>query len=240
MPISPRKENPPVRLIPIVFAIVLAVCSSSVAQAAPILITFDDQPVQAGGFDNNYPGNTYDPFVLFSTLNSIPDAVATIGDMFTAAGEVNTFRLITNAVNAVSDPNFAAATNGNGFDVLFFFPTPVSFLSLQTDATPNDPDGGIGIGDTVRLFALNFLGAGQYEVIAADETLDNATSLPDSLLQVSLPGTGFSYALFQTTTEQEGFDDVYFTPVPEPATIGLLTVGVGGLVSRQLRRRRAR
>ena len=50
----------------------------------------------------------------------------------------------------------------------------------------------------------------EFQVIAVAEAFDNATTSPGNLLSLAgLPP--FSFAIFQTTTEQEGFDNLNFT-----------------------------
>jgi PEP-CTERM motif-containing protein len=194
-------------------------------------ITFDNLPAVT---NNTQSGSTYDAQgIHISTLLSIPATVDAVGDTFTATSLSDTFWLISNAGGAgsISPPNFAAATGGLLNEVLFSFSTPITSLSLQTDNTPGE------IADTVRLLGLQSIGLNQYEVIAVASGLDNATMLPANFLQVT--GGPFSYAIFQTTTEQEGFDNIEFTPVPEPATLTLLSSSLAGLAYRARRKRRA-
>jgi hypothetical protein len=56
------------------------------------------------------------------------------------------------------------------------------------------------------------------------------------LLEVNVPA-GFSFAVFQTTTEQEGFDDLTFTALPEPGIMALVSVGLATFLARRARRR---
>jgi hypothetical protein len=99
----------------------------------------------------------------------------------------------------------------------------VTSISLQTD----DASEGM-TGDVVRLLGLTQVGIDQYLVTAIAEGSDNATSAPANLL--SLPSVSITHAIFQTTTEQEGFDNLTFDlTVPEPATLGLLALGLLGI-----------
>ena len=64
--------------------------------------------------------------------------------------------------------------------------------------------------------------------LAVTEAVDNATTSPGNFL--SLAGLSpFSFAIFQTTTEQEGFDNLTFTTVPEPGSYALLALGLVAL-----------
>ena len=198
---------------------------TSPVSATLVTIDFDSLPAVS---DNNHPGNAFaSSGVLFSTLNSITNTVA-VGDVITTSPLADTFWLISNA-NSVSSPNFAAATNGGAFDLLMTFDGVVTSISLQTDDTAEAPD-------VVRLLGLTEVGVNQFQIAAIVEGLDNATSSPGNLL--SLASLSITHAIFQTTTEQEGFDNLIFdlTPVPEPATIGLLGLGILGI--RSVRRRR--
>jgi hypothetical protein len=196
-------------------------------------INFDDLPAASNNFQS---GSTYDAQgVHIRTFASIPNTVDSVGDTFDLSGlpSIDTFWLISNlgGAGSISNPNFAAATSGGLNDVLFSFSTPITSLSLQTDNTPGEP------ADVVRLLALQMIGPNQFQVIAVASGSDDATAFPANFLQVS--GTTFSYAIFQTTTEQEGFDNVTFAQVPEPATLGLLLTGVTGVVYRKRRRNQA-
>lgn len=196
-------------------------------------VTFDDLPAVT---NNTQSGSTYDALgIHISTLGSIPNTVDTVGDTFDITGlpSSDTFWLISNpgGGGSISNPNFAAATNGGFNEVLFSFSTPITSLSLQTDNTPGEN------ADVVRLLALQLIGPNLFQVIAVASGSDDATTFPANFLQVT--GSGFSYAIFQTTTEQEGFDNVVFTPIPEPATLGLLFTGLTGFLYRNRRGNRA-
>ncbi len=81
----------------------------------------------------------------------------------------------------------------------------------------------------IRLIAVAPTGnPNEFQVIAVAEASDNATTSPGNLLSLTgLPP--FSFAIFQTTTEQEGFDNLNFTTVPEPGSYALLAIGLVAL-----------
>jgi hypothetical protein len=113
----------------------------------------------------------------------------------------------------VSSPNFAKAAGGGTRDLLMSFPEWIIELSLRLDTAPEG-----GPGETVRLIALKELGPATFEVIDFVEAQDHEAG---KLLQIDAGGIPFQWAVFQTTTEQEGIDDVNYVVVPEPAFAAL-------------------
>jgi hypothetical protein len=219
------------RIRRVLFAGLVILTAARTAEALPVTINFDDLVAIS---NNLQSGAAYSSLGVFiSTLNSIPNSVDSAGDGFVASFLSDTFWLISNN-DSVSPPNFAAATNGGPNEVLIFFATPVTSVDLQTDDSPGEN------ADVVRLLAVERLAGFNFEVLAADSGLDNAVTAPDNTLHVDLGGTPFSYVVFQTTTEQEGLDNLQFNQVgpevPEPTS--LLFVG-SGLVA-LVRRRRVR
>jgi hypothetical protein len=183
--------------------------------------------------------------VTFNIVNSVSDTAA-VGDTFTAtltSHEAGTAGapLIFNNSAAVSAPNFAVplkvvcpngscTTQFNSEEMLMTFSVPVNFAELFTDIAPDEA------ADVVRLLALKSLGNNQYKIMAIDSGFDNQTSVPANRLSVYVPG-GFDALLFQTTTEQEGFDNLNFANVPEPGSMALMGSGLA-LVGLWARRRK--
>ena len=192
--------------------------------AAATTLTFDDlAPVDA-----NYPSNQYGSLgVIIQSLVWNP-AVDAVGETFTPILFADGFGVLSNA-NSVSAPNFAVTQNVfiQPSGAFFSFSKPMHTLSLQTDDATE-------ASDTVRLMALRSIGGGLFEVIAVAAGSDAATTAPANTLSLFLPD-GFSFAVFATYTEPEGFDNLTF--VPEPTTMALLGSGLAAAI---VRRRHAR
>jgi hypothetical protein len=206
---------------PFLWALLLAVgARNNAAQAANMVLNFDSVAATGGG--TLYPGNIFAASSVTFTSGAIPNSV-NVSDVITLSNLDNQLLLIGNT-NSISPPNFAAASmvfGGAANDLLIAFATPVTSIQLTTDDA--SPDGGGA--DIVRLLALVSTGnPNEYQVLALAQGLDNATTSPANLLSVDLGGTPFSYAIFQATSEAEGFDDLTFNTVPEPfaLTLGLI------------------
>jgi hypothetical protein len=215
-------------LRPLGRAAVIAAFVCGVAQPAfATTITFDTLPAT----DAIYPSNQFAAEGITIQSLILSSSIDAIGETFMAAFASDAFQVLSNT-SAVSAPNFAATTNvfAQPSGALFSFSTPITSLSLQTDDAPGE------FPDIVRLMALQSLGGGLFQVIAVTFGSDAETSAPGNILSLVIPG-GFSYAVFATATEAEGFDNVTFTPVPEPATLGLLGAGLAAVAARARRRR---
>lgn len=222
-------------LTPIIVMLVLLSWASSPARADLIIVNFDSVVASPSG--TLFPGNTFAASGVTFTSGSIPNTV-NVGDTITFSNAVNQILILGNP-DSISPPNFAAAAGvfGVANDVLMAFSTPVTSVQLTTDDNPFEAP------DIVRLLALApTANPNQFVVLAIAEGLDNATMPPDNMLSVSLGGVPFSFALFQVTTEAEGFDDLTFvtvtgTAVPEPSSLLLCLLGVGGVILIGRRRR---
>src|SRR5688572_4489749 len=181
--------------------------SATLTKAA--VINFDDKTA------GNYSAFTYapDPFpstgVTFHTAD-IPNAIS-VGTQFTAVNQNFTFDIDAGdgGLGYVSSPNFAKAAGGGTRDLLMSFPEWVTAVSLQLDTAPEGDNGEI-----VRFIALKELGPATFEVLQFVEAQDHEAG---KLMELSLSGQPFQWVVFQTTVEQEGIDNVNYTPLPEPA-----------------------
>lgn len=213
---SQRRGRPSVLWMGAVVAIV-GVANSAFAT----VINFDDLP-HTGGTVLPLPGSQYAGSGILFSSGTIP-GLPMPGDVFTMTDLVDGFAYVSNS-NCVSGPNFAGARDVGLQDTLFSFTSPVGSLSMTSDSAADGP--------TFRLLALEATGApNSYRVLAVDEAV---TGFQDSL-SLSLPG-GFSFAAFQVTTEQEGYDDICFSTVPAPGS--LIAIVVSGLVTQRRRRSR--
>ncbi|MGI9457327.1 MAG: PEP-CTERM sorting domain-containing protein [Aeoliella sp.] len=205
-------------------AVALAALFSAPTLAAPIVIEFDD--VAPGVI----PGNHYeDECVLFSSgrvsdaITIEPGAIVTLTDIS------NDLTVESFPSGAISDPNQAIATGGGTKDLLMEFTEPVGFVSITTDEFLETPE-------LVRLIALEATGnPNEYKVLQFVEGLDNATTSPANLLELTST-TPFTHVIFQTsTTESEAFDNLTFIKgpvvqgeIPEPSTLALVAIALGG------------
>jgi hypothetical protein len=227
-------------LCTVVAAGVLALTAHSVFGFSTTVINFDDVSVPGGdGNQSVFPGNLYaSSGVLFSTGNLDTDTIA-VGGTVNFAKLNDEMQIANSSVSAVSQPNMVLPSPSNNFpdpnlvfyDLLLTFTTPVISVNVTSDRfSPESPD-------VIRLLAMHTTATpGQFNVLAFDQKFDDAVAPPANLLSVSLGGTSFSYALIEVISENEGFDNLTFTSVPEPSTIAL--VALGGLALLACRRRR--
>jgi hypothetical protein len=186
---------------------------AGVAQSASaVLIDFDN--LAAGNQNGDVLAASG---VTFATGN-IPNVIAA---PFTFSNFDPRFSIFSSS--AVSQPNIAVALGGGLNDVLMSFSTPITSISVNSDSAPAE------IADVIRLIAVAPTGnPNEFQVIAVVEAFDNATTSPGNVLSLTgLPP--FSFAIFQTTTEQEGFDNLNFTRVSEPGSYALLALGLVAL-----------
>lgn len=133
--------------------------------------------------------------------------------------------------DAVSGQNFIGAYNTNRLDsvLMQFDAEDVNFVSLHTDLALEG-------ADLVRLIALRQV-AGGFEVLNYMEAWDNALTMQDSYMEVFTGDTMMTHAIFQITTEREGFDNLTFGNAVIPAP-GAGALAMAGLVMVGRRHRR--
>lgn len=196
-----------------------AIFGASTASAS--VVNFDDLP-HSGGAVLPVAGDYYSASGILFSSGTIP-GTPMVNDVFTMTDMVNEFAYVSNS-SSVSVPNLAGARDLGLQDTLFSFTTAIANLAMTSDSVSDGP--------TFRLLALESTGApNTFRVLAVDEAV---TGYQDAL-NLSITG-GFSFAAFQVTTEQEGFDDITFSSVPAPGS--MIAGAVAGVWA--LRRRRAR
>jgi hypothetical protein len=211
--------------------LVLVAAFIAPSSASATVVDFDSVAAAAGG--TVFAGGTFASEGVSFQSGSISSGPFVVGEVITFASP-EPFLLVLGNPNAISGPNFAAASGvfGGLDDILMSFSTPVTSVSLVTDDADSEN------ADVVRLLALTPTGMPfQFTVVAIANGFDDGTTPLANLLSVSPGGLPFSFALFQVTTEAEGFDDLTFTPVAEPGGITLLALGLASLVAAMRQRR---
>lgn len=217
------------------FGYVLRVCllfSIAPVHAALVEINFDE--LQADGIIGNsigiYPGNHYaSSGVLFRTGELVSGPNGT----YILTNPVDSFEVLGGPGQpAVSAPNFAIPRGAGTRDLLMIFTLAVTSVTVTSDRAIEGPD-------IIRLGALQATSVpNQFTVLGYAETFDNATTFPANQLTINLNGPSFSYALFQITTEQEGFDNLSFTQVPEPGSLAMFASSGVVILLRERRSKR--
>ncbi len=194
---------------------------------ADIVIDFDDQPIAMEVATTD--GDVYSSRGIFFASGDIPDSVS-LGDVITLTNRTNQFSIISNT-RARSVPNFAGAEGLGLRDTLMTFSELTISVSLDLDANFDEPP------DIVRLLGLQATGVpNTFRILALTEVLDNSSSR----VTVNATSSPFDAAIFQVTTEQEGFDNLTVTSVPEPTNSLLITTGIAIFAVRRRRRLRQR
>jgi hypothetical protein len=205
--------------------------AAGAASAAPITINFDYSTDHVGGDGDGLvlgsnPGAFYAGMgVLFDQVNGGATATGgqNLGTLSPGSGDFLMYR----GNGAVSEANYIYAGGTN--DLLMTFTQAVTSISVDIDIY--QPESA----DDVRLAALVRNGDGTYSVLAVSATVaDNPVS---TITLTVAPGQSFLYAIFQSTTEQEGFDNLTFQVIPLPSAALMGTAGLAGLGFFSRRRR---
>lgn len=211
-------------VLTILLALLLAGTAAGPAQA--VVIDFEGLP------NGENAGNVLAASGVTFATGTIPN-VLTPTITFTPVSA--SFDVFNPNICAISGTACALAHLGGTNDLLMSFSTPVTSVSLTSDDAPGE------VPDVIRLLALAATGTpNQFTLLSSAQGLDDAVTSPGNQLTVTNGGLPFSFALFQTTTEQEGFDDLTFSPVPEPMTLllwGTTMTGLGLARWRQQRRK---
>lgn len=217
----------------------IGLLSSQPVASAATVINFDEVPFASGSAGIGLPNRYIARGVNIQTIQNATDGKQ-IGDTFFATPRDTGFGIgsfgILGTEAAVSPTNVVVplATQGSsliflGDELLFSFLTPVTSVSLSTDLALGE------LPDLVRLLMLEKVGTNEFRIIDSVSGFDNATNIANNTLSLT-SAQPFSYALFETTTEIEGIDNLTFTPVPEPSTWVMAAVGLALLGVNRIKR----
>lgn len=215
------------RTLPVTAAALVALALAGSATAGTVLLDFND--LVAG---NSYSGDRYlASGVSFRQVSATPDFptrnpgdVLGIAQLTFGSGDIVAYNngVVHNGPNSPPSTPYVYAPGTR--DMLMSFTTAVTSASVDLDTYI--PEGG----DTVRLIALRLV-AGQFVVVQSVEAIDDPGN-PGRPFSITLnvnPGSSFQYLLFQSTTEQEGFDNLTYTVVPVPSTVLMGGAGLAGV-----------
>lgn len=157
------------------------------------------------------------------TINtvSIADAIA-VNDVLAINPVASGFHVYSDPGTAWSGDNVAYAPGTD--DLLIDFGSAMTSISVLSDRYPSDGS------DVIRLIGLtnvnNTLTVG--EVAEMFDANDGTVTIPENTL--SLSGS-YQYIILQSTTEQEGWDNLQ--AVPEPGTMAALGLGLAAIARRR-------
>ncbi len=190
---------------------VIAGLAGTVFAQEHVIVNFDDPTLGPGV----HAGNIFlGDGVRITTCNA-PDVLAT-GNVITLANLQSWFEIWQYGW-AVSPPNYIVALNAGTNDMLLSFTVPVTSVAMNLDYYPYEAP------DLDRLVVLQSAGGNNFTVLKLVEFTDENAVPPPTHVSIDLGGTPFSYVLFQTLVELEGFDDLeFFTtgPIPPPSGEG--------------------
>jgi hypothetical protein len=192
-----------------VAAIMGLVCAAAAQEH--VIVNFDDAGLGLGV----HAGNIFLADGVRITSCTAPDAIS-VGATITLTGLQPWFELWQYGW-AVSPPNYMVALNAGVTDTLLSFTVPVTSVAMSLDFYPDEAV------DTDRLVILQSTGSNTFKVLKFIEFTDEVGVPPAAHVSIDLGGDSFSYVLFQTLTELEGFDDLEFYttgPIPEPPEEG--------------------
>jgi hypothetical protein len=211
------------RRLLIISVLVTGILFGIVAQPEAAIMTFASRAAFAAAF----PGATVENWDSYPAGTIFPDGSTTAGITYnSSAGNA----LVTSNFLALSAPNGLGDTSAGFFggndSITFSFGSPLSAfgISINTFAMTNGAyTATTNLGDVGASFLNPFPGATTGQFVGFSSTL------PFTSVTIA-PASGVTYTL----------DDLRYqssAPIPEPATLSLVGLGIGGGLAARRRRR---